>query len=85
MQIFKLKPVLSGAHKPERSIGKTSSLNSMSDDLNKKRPQDASKVNVNESWEVRYWCTKFGCTESQLRAAVKAVGVSAAKVQAYLK
>ncbi|GEM_PF-4754928 len=23
----------------------------MSDDLSKKRPQDATKVNVNESWE----------------------------------
>lgn len=53
----------------------------MSDDLNKRRPQDASKVNVHEDWEVRYWCREFGCTEAQLKAAVKAVGVSAAAVR----
>ena len=57
----------------------------MSDDLTKKRPQDSSKVNVNETWEVKYWCSKFGCSETQLRAAVMAVGVSAKAVEAYLK
>lgn len=56
----------------------------MSDDLSKRRPQDASKVNVHEAWEVKYWCNEFGCTESQLRAAVQAVGVSAAAVRRYL-
>ncbi len=53
----------------------------MSDDLNKRRPQDVSKVNVNEPWEVRWWCSEFNCTETQLRAAVKAVGVSAVAVR----
>jgi hypothetical protein len=57
----------------------------MADDLHKKRPQDASKISLIEDWEVRYWCEKFGCTEAQLRAAVKAVGHSAAKVEEYLK
>ncbi|HZZ93017.1 MAG TPA: DUF3606 domain-containing protein [Usitatibacter sp.] len=57
----------------------------MSDDLSKRRPQDSSRVNVNEAWEVRYWCGKFGCSEQQLRAAVKAVGVSAIAVEKYLK
>lgn len=56
----------------------------MSDDLSKRRPQDASKVNVHEDWEVRYWCKEFGCTEAQLKDAVKAVGVSAAAVKRYL-
>lgn len=55
----------------------------MSDDLTKKRPQDSSKVNVNED-EVKYWCSKFGCSET-FRAAVMAVGVSAKAVEAYLK
>jgi len=57
----------------------------MSDDLSKKRPADASKVNVHETWEVRYWCKKFGVTEAQLRAAVQAVGTSAAAVERHLK
>jgi hypothetical protein len=56
----------------------------MADDLTKRRPQDASKVNVNEPYEVRWWCSEFNCTEAQLRAAVKAVGVSAAAVKKYL-
>lgn len=56
----------------------------MSDDLSKKRPQDATKVNVNESWELEYWSKKFGITKDQLKNAVKAVGVSAAAVKKYL-
>lgn len=56
----------------------------MSDDLSEKRPQDATKVNVNESWELEYWSKKFGVTKDQLKNAVKAVGVSAAAVKKYL-
>jgi hypothetical protein len=57
----------------------------MVDDLHKKRPQDSSRVNVNEPWEVDYWCKEFNCTKSQLIAAVKAVGTSSSKVRAYFK
>ena len=57
----------------------------MSDDLHKRRPQDSSKINVNEEWEVRFWCDKFGCTKEKLISAVKAVGVSADAVEKYLK
>lgn len=57
----------------------------MSDDKSKKRPQDASKVNVHEAYEVEYWTEKFGCTKAQLIAAVNAVGTSAAAVEKYLK
>lgn len=37
-------------------------------------PQDASKISLTEDWKVRYWSKKFGCTDVQCRAAVKAVG-----------
>lgn len=56
----------------------------MSDDLSKRGPQDASKVNVHESWEREYWSKKFGVTAEQLEAAVKAVGTSAKKVEEHL-
>ena len=56
----------------------------MSDDLSKRRPQDASKISLTEKWGVEYWCKKFGCTETQLRAAVKAVGNGASAVQKHL-
>jgi hypothetical protein len=56
----------------------------MSDDLSKRRPQDATKVNVNESWELDYWSKKFDVTKERLKEAVKAVGNSASAVQKYL-
>jgi hypothetical protein len=56
----------------------------MSDDLTKKRPQDASKVNIHEAWEVEYWCNELRVTKEQLVVAVKAVGVSAAAVRKHL-
>jgi hypothetical protein len=57
----------------------------MADDLSNRGPQDRSRVNVNEEWERRWWCKEFGCTEQQLRDAVRAVGVSADKVRQHLK
>jgi hypothetical protein len=55
----------------------------MSDDLNKRGPQDASRINVNEEWELRHWTQKFGVTEEELKAAVKKVGVNAEAVSAH--
>jgi hypothetical protein len=57
----------------------------MADDLSNRGPQDRTRVNVNETWEVNWWTKKFGCTEAQLKAAVKAVGVLAKDVEAHLK
>jgi len=56
----------------------------MSDDKTKTRPQDSSKINVHEDYEVRWWCDEFKCTKAELIAAVKAVGVSAAAVRKHL-
>jgi hypothetical protein len=52
----------------------------MSDDKSKRRPEDASRVNVNEDYEVQYWCAKWGCTSDELKECVKKVGVMADKV-----
>ncbi len=57
----------------------------MADDRSKRGPADSTRVNMKEAYEVRYWTEKFGCTETQLRAAVTAVGVLATDVQAFLK
>lgn len=56
----------------------------MSDDLSKRRPQDATKVNVNESWELDYWSKELGVTKERLKEAVKAVGTSVVAVKRYL-
>lgn len=55
----------------------------MSDDLNKK-PLDATRIDVNQEWELDEWSKKFGVTKQQLKEAVEAVGTSAAAVQKYL-
>jgi len=55
----------------------------MSDDLNKRRPQDSSRISLTEPWEIRYWCDEFGCTEDQLKEAVGAVGNSSSAVRKY--
>ncbi|MEO8653706.1 MAG: DUF3606 domain-containing protein [Ramlibacter sp.] len=45
---------------------------------------DRFRIDVNEPWEVRYWCNEFSCTEAQLRAAVNVVGVMAADLRRHL-
>ena len=56
----------------------------MPDDLSKRRPQDSSKINVNEPWELEYWCKLFGVTPQQLKQAVQKVGVMVAAVKKHL-
>ena len=56
----------------------------MSDDLTKTRPQDASRINMHEPYEVNWWTHKFGVTKAQLQAAVTAAGTSAAAVAKHL-
>jgi hypothetical protein len=56
----------------------------MADDLSSRGPQDRSRVNVNETHELRYWTKELGVTEAQLRAAVAAAGTSAQAVRSYL-
>jgi hypothetical protein len=56
----------------------------MSDDLTKRRPQDASKINIHEAYELNWWSHEFGVTKQQIINAVKTVGVSAAAVKKFL-
>jgi len=56
----------------------------MSDDLSKRRPQDATKINVNEAWELDYWSKELGVTKDRLKKAVEAAGTSVFAVKKYL-
>ncbi len=47
-------------------------------------PKDRTRVNVNEPTDVAYWCEKFGCSQTQLRTAVKMVGTTPSKIRAHL-
>ncbi|MGX4642537.1 DUF3606 domain-containing protein [Massilia sp. SYSU DXS3249] len=57
----------------------------MADNLQKAGPQDRSRINVNEEWEVRHWTEALGVTREQLEKAVSEVGVMADAVREHLK
>jgi Protein of unknown function (DUF3606) len=48
-------------------------------------PQDRSRVNTEQDYEIHYWTQEFGVTEDQLRQAVQRVGSSADKVREHLR
>jgi hypothetical protein len=56
----------------------------MSDNLKIRQPQDPTKINVHESWELDYWSKKFGVSKDKLVQAVDAVGPLVAKVKQHL-
>ena len=56
----------------------------MDDGLRYRGEPDSTPINLNAIGEVIHWCQRFGCTEAQLRAAVKVVGVSVGKVRKQL-
>ena len=47
--------------------------------------QDHWRVNLAEPWEITFWTREFGCSETQLKEAVEAVGDSAGAVRARLR
>ncbi len=55
----------------------------MSDDPTK-TGSDRKLISLQEDYEIRDWTKSLGCTEAQLREAVKAVGNSAEAVRRYL-
>ena len=57
----------------------------MPDDKSKRGGQDRKRINVNEDYELRDWSKKFGVSQDELKAAVKAVGASASAVEKHLK
>ena len=57
----------------------------MSDNLQNRGPQDRSRINVHEEWEVRHWTEALGVSKEQLEEAVKQVGPGAEAVREHLK
>jgi hypothetical protein len=57
----------------------------MADNPTLRGSPDNALISLEEDHERSRWAKKFGVTEEQLRAAVKAVGHSAAAVEAHLK
>lgn len=55
------------------------------DDKSKRGPQDASRVNVNEDYEMDYWTERFNVSRDELRKAVSEVGPSVTAIEEFLK
>ena len=54
-------------------------------DKNERTPQDLTRVGLEEDWEIRYWCTRYGVTHEELRACVVEVGPRAVDVEEHLR
>lgn len=57
----------------------------MADDKTNRGPQDRSRINLGEDYEVRYWTDRFGVSKSQLEEVVRQVGPSAKAVEDALR
>lgn len=53
----------------------------MADNLQNAGPQDRSRINVNEEWELRYWTEELGVSKERLAELVKEVGPTVAAVR----
>lgn len=56
----------------------------MADDKTKTGAADRTRINVNEDYELQYWTKALAVSADELRAAVKAVGPTAAAVREHL-
>ena len=57
----------------------------MADDKRNPGRPDRERINMEEAYEVEYWCERFGVSQEELAAAVKKVGSMASDVQRELK
>ena len=57
----------------------------MSDNTQRRGPEDPTKININQSWEIGYWSEQLRISESELRNAVRHAGPLIANVQRWLK
>ena len=56
----------------------------MADNLKERAPQDASRISLEEDWEVRYWIMTLGVPKERLAELVRQHGHSAKAVRAAL-
>jgi hypothetical protein len=57
----------------------------MADNPNLRGQQDRQRIDVNQEHELRYWTKELKCTETELRDAVRMVGVMVDRVKAHLQ
>ncbi len=52
----------------------------MTGSLSRRHPQDASRINVHEDWELRYWSDRWNVPRQQLMDTIKRVGLQVREV-----
>jgi hypothetical protein len=48
-------------------------------------PEDLTRVNLDEEWEIQYWCARFKIGPDELRTCVLKAGPHVDDVQRHLK
>ena len=54
-------------------------------DKTERAPQDLTRVNLEEDWEIRYWCARFDVESDALRACIAEVGPRVQDIEARLR
>jgi hypothetical protein len=57
----------------------------MADNLNGIARLDDSRINIEQDYEVRYWCEKLSVSEDQLKSAVAKAGPMVKNVREHLQ
>jgi hypothetical protein len=57
----------------------------MPDNPAKRAPEDQSRINLSEPYEVQFWTDKFNVSKERLSEAVRKVGNSASAVERELR
>jgi hypothetical protein len=57
----------------------------MSDNKSKRRPQDSSRINMSEDYEVSYWTKKLGISREELKRATSKFSSFVSRVRSGLK
>ncbi len=52
----------------------------MAGTLSRRHPQDSSRINIHEDWEVRYWTDRWQVPRQRLMETVKRVGLQVSDV-----
>jgi hypothetical protein len=51
----------------------------------KRGPEDRSRINLSEHYEIDFWINRFECSEAELRDAVNRLGTCAHVVKSFLR
>ena len=57
----------------------------MAVERSKRAPDDRSRINLSEHYEIDFWTSRFECSEAELRDAVNRLGTCTHVVRSYLR